>query len=167
MLLNKKAVKKNFFLLKQQLSGTKVDDQVIIFVSGHGLLDKNLDFYFAAYNTDFRHPEIDGISFDELESILDSIPARKKLLMMDACHSGEVDKDEIRDLTIAKTASSGDIVFRGNIREYDFRGNGMTISRSGISLTNSFDLMQELFTGLDNGTGTTVISAAAGKGYAL
>jgi uncharacterized caspase-like protein len=27
--------------------------------------------------------------------------------------------------------------------------------------------MQELFSGLDKGTGTTVISAAAGKGYAL
>jgi uncharacterized caspase-like protein len=27
--------------------------------------------------------------------------------------------------------------------------------------------MQELFAGLDKGTGTTVISAAAGKGYAL
>ncbi|MCU0461212.1 MAG: hypothetical protein MUF36_04245 [Bacteroidales bacterium] len=166
-LLNKKAVKENFFSLKHQLSRTKVDDQIIIFVSGHGLLNKDLDFYFATYNTDFRHPEINGISFDEIESILDSIPARKKLLMMDACHSGEVDKDQIRDLTAEKETSSGEINFRGNIREYDFRSNGKLFSQSGITLTNSFDLMQELFTGLDNGTGTTVISAAAGKGYAL
>lgn len=166
-LLNRKAVKENFFSLKQQLSKTKIDDEVVIFVSGHGLLNKSLDFYFATYNTDFRHPEINGISFDEMESILDSIPARKKLLMMDACHSGEVDKDDIRDLTAARTTSSGDITFRGNIREYDFRGNGKAISQSGITLTNTFDLMKELFTGLDNGTGTTVISAAAGKGYAL
>jgi hypothetical protein len=166
-LFNKKAVSKNFFSLKQQLSKTKVDDEVVIFVSGHGLLNKDLDFYFATYNIDFRHPEKNGISFDELESILDNIPARKKLLMMDACHSGEVDKDEIKELTASNAATSGDIIFRGSVREYDFRGDGQAISQSGMTLSNSFDLMQELFAELDNGTGTTVISAAAGKGYAL
>jgi uncharacterized caspase-like protein len=40
-------------------------------------------------------------------------------------------------------------------------------TQPGVTLNNSFELMQELFSGLDKGTGTTVISAAAGKGYAL
>ena len=45
----------NFELIKTSLMGSRVDDQVVIFVSGHGLLDDNFDFYFASYNMDFRY----------------------------------------------------------------------------------------------------------------
>lgn len=166
-LFNSKATKKNFFKLKNKLLTTNVEDQVIVFVSGHGLLNKEMDFYFATYDIDFRNPEKKGISFDDLESILDGISARKKLLMMDACHSGEVDKEEITDLVAANTVSSSDITFRGSVREYNFKGVDNRNPQTGMSLNNSFELMQELFAGLDQGTGTTVISAAAGKGYAL
>ena len=166
-LFNKRAIRKNFFNLKQKLSASKVDDEVVVYVSGHGLLDKEMDFYFATYDIDFRNPEKRGISFDDLESILDGIPARKKLLMMDACHSGEVDKEETSVMLASNTEKSSDITFRGNIKEYNFKGIDSKTTQSGISLNNSFELMQELFAGLDQGTGTTVISAAAGKGYAL
>jgi WD40 repeat protein len=166
-LFNKRAIRKNFFNLKQKLSASKVDDEVVVFVSGHGLLDNEMDFYFATYDIDFRDPEKRGISFDDLESILDGIPARKKLLMMDACHSGEVDKEETSEMLASNTERSSDITFRGNVKEYNFKGIDSKTTQSGISLNNSFELMQELFAGLDQGTGTTVISAAAGKGYAL
>jgi WD40 repeat protein len=166
-LLNYRATRKNFFSLKNELLASNVDDQVVVFVSGHGLLNKDMDFYFATYDIDFRNPEKKGISFDNLENILDSIPARKKLLMMDACHSGEVDKEEINDLIASNTVNTPGITFRGNVREYNFKGVSPRINQSGISLSNSFELMQELFAGLDQGTGTTVISAAAGRGYAL
>lgn len=167
-LFNRKAVKENFFALKEKLMKTKVDDQVIVFASGHGLLDKNLDFYFASWDIDFRNPEIRGISFDDMENLLDSIPARKKLLLVDACHSGEVDKEIGPELVAMNVEKTDDITFRGNVREYNFRGVADGIAAgSGTSLDNSFELMQELFTGLDKGTGTTVISASAGKGYAL
>jgi WD40 repeat protein len=166
-LFNKRAIRKNFFNLKQRLSASKVDDEVVVYVSGHGLLDKEMDFYFATYDIDFRNPEKRGISFDDLEGILDGIPARKKLLMMDACHSGEVDKEETNDMLASNTEKSSDITFRGNVKEYNFKGIDSKTTQSGISLNNSFELMQELFAGLDQGTGATVISAAAGKGYAL
>jgi len=167
-LFNRSAVRENFFILKEKLMNTKVDDQIVMFASGHGLLDKNLDFYFATWDIDFRHPEIRGISFDDMEDLLDSIPARKKLLMVDACHSGEVDKENEPGLVAVNRERSENTAVRGIIREYNFRdvADGTAIE-SGASLDNSFELMQELFTGLDKGTGTTVISAAAGKGYAL
>ena len=147
---------------------TNVNDEVLLFVSGHGLLDKDLNFYFASWDMDFSQPEKNGISFDDLENLLDSIPARKKLLMVDACHSGEVDKEDAAGMLTAKVEKSQDITFRGgSIKEYSFRGVETPSEMTGISLDNSFDLMQEMFAGLDKGTGTTVISAAAGKGYAL
>jgi hypothetical protein len=166
-LFNKSATKENFFRIRDKLLSTNVDDQVVVFVSGHGLLDNNMDFYFATYDIDFSHPERRGISFDNLEDLLDSIPARKKLMMMDACHSGEVDKEETVNLLAQNIEAPSNITFRGNVKEYSFKGVNSTMSQSGTNLNSSFELMQELFAGLDKGTGTTVISAAAGKGYAL
>lgn len=166
-LFNKNATREKFFEVKKRLLTSKADDEVVVFVSGHGLLNKDLDFYFATYDIDFSNPETRGISFDDMESLLDSIPARKKLMMMDACHSGEVDKEEPLNLLAQNVESSSNITFRGNIKEYNFKGVNTNVAASGASLNNSFELMQELFAGLDKGTGTVVISAAAGKGYAL
>jgi WD40 repeat protein len=165
-LFNRDATKENFFKLKSKLLRSGVGDQVVLFVSGHGLLNSNQDFFYATYDTDFRNPDKRGISFDNFEELMDSIPARRKLLMVDACHSGEVDKEEFTGLLAVNTFNSKDISFRGDIKEYSARGEGNEL-QSGIGLNTSFELMQELFAGLDRGTGTVVISAAAGKGYAL
>lgn len=167
-LFNKNATRENFFEVKKRLLTSKADDEVVVFVSGHGLLNKDLDFYFATYDIDFSNPETRGISFDDMERLLDSIPARKKLMMMDACHSGEVDKEEPLNLLAQNVEKSSNITFRGGaVKEYNFKGVNTNVAASGSSLNNSFELMQELFAGLDKGTGTVVISAAAGKGYAL
>jgi hypothetical protein len=162
-LFNSNATKENFLNLKQKLLSSHIDDQVVVFVSGHGLLNKEMDFFFATYDMDFNEPDKRGISFDALESLLDSIPARKKLLLMDACHSGEVDKEDIVMVATNKLQTDE------NVTEYSTKGAQTAYSgnNSGIGLTNSFELMQELFANLDKGTGTIVISAAAGKGYAL
>jgi WD40 repeat protein len=166
-LFNQMATKENFFKIKSKLLNSKADDQVVVFISGHGLLNNDLDFYFATYDIDFSNPEKRGISFDDMERLLDSIPARKKLMMMDACHSGEVDKEEPMNFLAQNIETSSNITFRGNVKEYNFKGVNSTMAQSGTNLSSSFDLMQELFAGLDKGTGTVVISAAAGKGYAL
>ncbi|MCF8298534.1 MAG: WD40 repeat domain-containing protein [Saprospiraceae bacterium] len=162
-LFDKNATKANILKLKQKLLLSKIDDQVIVFVSGHGLLDENFDFYFATYDIDFDYPQYMGITYNSLESLLDSIPARKKLLLMDACHSGEVDKDDIievknSDVVLADGTKSG-------LKTYTYRSSSN--EKNKAALNNSFELMQELFTNLNRGSGAVVISAAAGSGYAL
>jgi WD40 repeat protein len=167
-LFNSDVTLENVKALKQKLLNTKVDDQVILYVSGHGLLDDNLDFYFASYDIDFNDPAKYGISYDVLEDLLDSIPARKKLFLMDACHSGEVDKDELEVMTdttilLADGKKSG-------LKSYSYRGAKTKTSvgeKGKLGLQNSFELMQELFTNLNRGSGAQVISAAAGDSYAL
>jgi len=159
-----KIKRESILALKEKLLNSKVDDQVILFVSGHGLLDDNYDFYFATHDIDFDNPANRGISYDELEWLLDSIPARKKLFMMDACHSGEVDKEELiafNDLKEKEGLKSG-------IKSYTYRAKVLEEDKNkGIGLQNSFELMQELFTNLNRGSGAVVISAAAGDSYAL
>jgi len=166
-LFNQEVTKNNIEKIKAKLLKTKVNDQVFVFVSGHGLLDDKLDFYYASHNMDFNDAAKNGIAYDLLESLLDSIPARKKLLLIDACHSGETDKDdlEIKDETeIALNDGSKAIISVSGKK-----GGNTKISKNNqkTGLQNSFELMQELFTDLSRSSGTVVLSAAAGEGYAL
>jgi len=164
-LFNQNATRNNILALKQKLMQTKVYDDVILYVSGHGLLDKNYDFYFATYDMDFSDPAKRGVLYDDLEGLLDGIPARKKLLLMDACHSGEVDKDEIVEVKEQKELADGS---RGQIKTYGYKGTIIDENpNTKLGLQNSFELMQELFANHTRGSGAVVISAAAGTGFAL
>jgi WD40 repeat protein len=163
-ILNQNATKERIFELKKKFAATDVDDDVIVFVSGHGLLDENLDFYFATHDTDFSNPALRGLKYDDLENLLDGIPARKKLLMMDACHSGEVDKTRLQvsqdqSLTLAKGQ-------KGIVKTYTYAAESAE-EQYQVGIKTSFELMQELFANVSKGSGSVVISAAAGNSYAL
>jgi WD40 repeat protein len=161
-LLDESVTRENVLNLKDKLMMSNVDDIVIIALSGHGLLSKDLDFYYATHDIDFSVPELSGINYDDIESLLDGIPARKKILMMDACHTGEIDKEEFHHVVVSEN---------GTISKVDGtpsqKGTGLFSSPSETRLKNSFQMMQELFSNLSRGSGTMVISAAAGNSYAL
>ncbi len=157
-LLNEKATKENIIALHDRLMKTGVDDKVIVSFNGHGLLSDSLDWYFATWDIDFKKPEDRGLSYSTMESILAGIPARQKLLLMDACHSGEVDKES--DITFANKET----VMEANVVT---TARGFKKSESKVGLQTSFELMQDMFANLNNGNGTTVLSAAGGKEYAL
>ena len=142
--------------LKKKLSQTSVNDKVIISYSGHGLLSKEYDYYLSTYNINFDKPEQNGLPYDELESLLDSIPARKKLMLIDACHSGEVDKEDLITLN-----ASSDSLIKG------FKPVAYKKDEKHLGLKNSFELMQSLFVNVGKSTGATIISAAAGTQFAL
>jgi hypothetical protein len=163
-LFDEKATLKNILAWKKIMERTSIKDHVILYVSGHGLLDKSYDFYYATYDVDFKNPADKGLSYDEIEKLLDKIPARKKLLLMDACHSGEVDKESVAE-KVSQNSNATNEVKKVNV-VFKSKGAGEDISNSKLGLNNSFELMQDLFTNLNNGNGTAVISAAAGNSYA-
>jgi len=159
-LINEKATLENIRQLKRKLMRTKVDDRVILFFAGHGLLDiddKSLNYYLATYDSDFDNISQNGLHYEKLEELLDGIPARQKVMFIDACHSGEVDKEEIK-LARAKNTNHGKVTFR-NV--------GKKITKKTVGLENSFDLMKQLFADLRRRSGTTVISSAGGAEYAI
>lgn len=91
---------------KNDLKSAGEDDLVIVFYTGHGLLDhKNGDYFLSSYVIDFEHPKENGIPYPQLENLLDSIPSRKKLLLVNACNSGEYDPDPT-EFSIMKTIFS-------------------------------------------------------------
>jgi hypothetical protein len=76
-LFNENVTTENVKALKQKLQQTTVNDKVILSYSGHGLLSKDYDYYLSTYSVNFSEPEENGLPYDELENLLDSIPARK------------------------------------------------------------------------------------------
>ncbi len=164
-LYNEQVTLSNIKALKQKLLNTGINDKVIISYSGHGLLSKDYDYYLSSYNINFKKPEEGGIPYEAIENLLDSIPARKKLLLLDACHSGEVDKDEIKKINSSAIAQEKNnsstnpgsrVVIVGSIGNKSAR----------LGLQNSFDLMQSLFVNVGKGTGAIIISASGGVQFA-
>ena len=154
-LFNEKVTVAAVKALKQKLLQTTVNDKVIVAYSGHGMLSKDYDYYLSTYAVDFENPEQKGLAYEELENLLDSIPARKKLMLIDACHSGEVDKEDLTTLE-----ASSDSLIKG-LKPVAYKKEGR------VGLKNSFELMKSLFVNVGKSTGATIISAAAGTQFAL
>lgn len=148
--------------IKKILKNTSVNDKVIISVHGHGLLGANNDFYFGSYDIDFDKPEEKGISYEQLVSLFDDVPVRQRLLLIDACHSGELDTDLLPSegentiaLSDAPANARGAIVVSTQTKDQQ------------EEQWNSFVLKQKLFSNALPGNGTTVLSASAGMELAF
>lgn len=158
LLLNSDVTRSNLAELKAFLSQAKRDDVVIFFIAGHGVLNKTLDYYYCTYDMDFLFPEKNGISYAELEILFDGIKAIRKLLIMDTCHSGEVDKNDLEEIAFVY-AENDDISFRST--------NVNTTYREAQGLEKTNEAVKEMFNDLRRGTGATVLSSAGGAEYAM
>ena len=157
-LFDAQVTKENVQALKQGLLQLKENDKVIIAYSGHGVLNQSLDYYLSTYAIDFAEPQLKGLAYEELENLLDDIKPRRKLLLIDACHSGEIDKEEIAKIEASKKETdSNSIVNKSTIK---------VTGKAQTGMANSFELMQQLFVNIGKGTGATIISAAGGTQYA-
>lgn len=69
----------------------KIDDTLIFYYSGHGLLgDRSRDLYLATAKTTSDGRELNALSFQQIKIIFKNSPARKKILILDCCYSGKV-----------------------------------------------------------------------------
>lgn len=158
IITDEKATRENIIKAKEFLLKAKVDDEVIVSFAGHGLLDSKLDYFLATTDIDFENPSVSGLAYNDLENLLDSVQSRKKVLFIDACNSGEVDKEE----SIIAEASAE--IQNGTVKSRGFKS---LASNNGIGLQNSFELMQELFSEVRKGSGAFVISSASGTEFSL
>jgi WD40 repeat protein len=148
----------NIQKIRKHLDKTNPLDRVIVFIAGHGLFDADYNYYFATPLTDFNAPQKSGIPYNTLESLLDGIPARQKLMLVDACHAGEIDKKNIEKIKQNNTQLKPNIFIRSF--GYDSLGH----KHSGLD--NAFEVMKALFVDLRRGTGATSIASAAGVEFA-
>lgn len=162
-LFNVDVTNDNIMSFKKKLLKSSVNDKVVLAYSGHGLLSRDYDYFLSTYNVNFNDPTKNGLPYDALEGLLDSIPARNKLMLIDACHSGEIDKDEMNRYTETKNERN-----KMNVSDYGHKGAKIEFAeKSNLSMQSSFELMKHLFVYVGKSTGTTIISAAGGVQYAL
>lgn len=153
---NQEVTRDNVLALKEFLKKADINDQVIIFVAGHGILSAELDYYLATYDIDFNMPEVRGLMYEDLESLLDGIKPLKKTLILDACHSGEIDKEDVELVALENTTNT----------DVQFRTVGNAVQNK-LDTQNTLELTKSLFTDLRKGTGATVISSAGGMEFAM
>jgi WD40 repeat protein/ankyrin repeat protein len=167
LLLDKNATRAKIVGAKKMLASSGVDDQVIMFLAGHGLVDDKLEYYFATADMSFDKPAARGVPFRDLDELLDGIPARKKILFMDTCQSGELDPDE-KPPELAASVPGAQI----KRRAVGKRGLKKVKAAAGaqqpaVENGEPRSLLSSFFADLRRGSGAIVIASAGGAEFAL
>jgi WD40 repeat protein len=97
--------------LRRQVSP---DDVLVIFLSGHGLRDRQTERYYyltseSRYRDVMAGQYADCMSFEDF-SVFADVPCRK-LVILDTCHSGAIQPLQQRQLKAALRALQDDLVF--------------------------------------------------------
>src|SRR5690554_1009588 len=159
ILTDEEVKKEAFGKLKLFLKEAGRNDQVIFYIAGHGVLDKEYAYYYGTYDINFLQPGTRGLAYANLEDILSGIDAVKKLLIMDTCHSGEVSEDEV----MLADNNEEDLGFD----DVTFRAVGPNLREGSDTKASAGKMARLLFADIRKGTGATVISSAGGVEFAM
>jgi len=157
-LANEAVILENLHQIKTFFEQATINDIVVLFIAGHGVLDVDFNYFFATHDIDFNNPGKRGVPYEEIEKLLDGLKVLKKILLMDTCHSGELDKDELiidENSNSQEDGENGEIIFRR-------AGVSVALKEDPLNLQSTNDLMKFLFTDLRKGTGATVVSSSGG-----
>ncbi len=173
-LSNQNATKAEIVKAKDWLKRSKINDLVVVFAAGHGMTDDKSDYYFGTYDIDAKHPAANGLPYQEFENLLDGIPALQKVLLIDTCFSGEIEKDQAIVVAQTETDGAGTVKMRAfkAARAVTVVADGQPAPASGGSgvsrLSNEMlRFQQDWFADLRRGTGAAVISSSSGNEYSL
>lgn len=152
-IINEDVSRENILGIRKFIKNIQLNDVLMITYSGHGVLDENLDYYLCGYETDFMNPKEKAIPYSYVEDVLAKANCRSRVLFLDACHSGLIDKDEIRE-SESINETYDDVQFR-------------SITGKTLSQSSAFELQQQIFLNVSNASGADVISASAGGEFAI
>ncbi len=145
--------------VKGFLQSATVDDRVVFYCAGHGLLDEKLDYYYAPAGIDPEHVAETGISMKDLQAALEETPARERLLLLDTCHSGSVGEEDEDKLAIAGQLPHG-------VRAIQHRGMKVKKVAAALNTAQKKRYIEEMFSMGEGRRGVNVIAGSAGAEYA-
>jgi outer membrane protein assembly factor BamB len=120
--------------IEEFCSGRQPDDQLLVYLSCHGLLDGNGRLYYAAADTRQQSLAATAVSAAWLTERLDDCRARSQILVLDCCHSGAFargtkgDRDLVLDLKqrFEPTGRGRVVLTASRATEYSFEGDQMS-----------------------------------------
>jgi hypothetical protein len=157
VLLNEQATNEEILKNIDQFFSTATEnDEVILFFAGHGMLDSMLNFYFAAHDMDFTQPDKKGIGYQVILDKLGQLPMSRKLVLLDACHSGNLFSPVFNE----QKDSMGDYA-KGRGAETE------TLEDNNLNLTDHLSEVYDLLFGSQTDKyGVNVIAASSGANLA-
>lgn len=159
LLTDVQAEKNEILKIKQKLLNSHPDDHVVVFYAGHGMYSTKFKYYLATHSTNIAEPATASLMFTDLVSLLENIPARNRILLVDACHSGENDKDAIT-LLRRQNSEQGKVVFRSS-------GDQKFFVKKSSNKPDPFDLMKKSFVDLRNNAGINILCSTNGVQVAV
>ncbi len=152
VLVNADVTKENIALAQRFLAEARAEDQVVLFMAGHGVLDGQDNYWFATSDIDPAAPEQRGVAFDAIETMLSELTARSRVVLIDTCHSGSVDRDEEQKL---QRLPEGVSASRGVVR------------KGARSSHETSRFIGEVFAQLKQNSGATVLTSSSGVQFSL
>lgn len=78
-------------LIKITREANNRNTTLIVYYSGHGIMSsQDFSLYLTATNTTTDYLETDGININRFREIIESSKASRKIVIIDACHSGAI-----------------------------------------------------------------------------
>ncbi len=163
LVLTDKEVKDKSVLEKVKifLSAASLEDRIVFYVAGHGMLDDQLNYYYAPAGFNIDRISETGIPMDDLLACIQSSKARKRLLLLDTCHSGVLGEEGEE-----KLAMSG-VQLPHGVRAIQHRGMKVRKAIGVLSTKQKKRYIEDLFSRGDTQRGINIIAGSAGAEYAL
>ena len=160
--LNEAATVANVKRAREILAKSKPDDVVILFIAGHGMHDKDKDstYYFLTHETKLDDLAGSAADFELIEGILQGIPARNKLFLMDTCESGEVEEETERSMVAFETKNKNAVS-----RSIPGARGLMVVGEERKVRTHLFDRNRFIYNDLSRRSGAIVLSSCKGGEY--
>ena len=146
---------------KDLLKNSKPDDVLILFIAGHGIHDIDADatYYYLTHETDVNNLKDTAADFDFIEDILQGVPPRNKLFLMDTCESGEIDNDMKEQVTYFES---------DGIKARSIKNRGIRLNTNQTSIPKSTFLHERnryIYNDLARRSGAIVFSSSKGGEY--
>ncbi|MEM7697305.1 MAG: caspase family protein, partial [Verrucomicrobiota bacterium] len=155
LVLDQQGTREEIIRTARKLQEAEVDDTVVVFFAGHGVVTSSGEYYFGTTDMNFEQPQESGISYQDIQSLFDGVAARRRFVFLDTCHAGELEASEVAAIRNDRNLESRGVTVRALAHNPTSNPN-----RSGR-------LIRSLFSDIRLDTGAHVLCAAQGAEFAL